>query len=245
MVESHSLRKLVVELRYKPELRFYSKMDVVGANLSDDFPDWQRSPLTVEVRNKKKHRRVFLSHQRCFYETDLIPAFPNPEFDFAEKTLTEVCAGIGLREVRRIGLRQWFASDLDKSFALMVDEVASRFHNQGDDLRAILSDRTHDVAYAADFEASEGWKYHLRLGPMTREQWFQAVSHEANIFESSEHGKEASFEEYRKGFPENFLYVDVDCYKEDVPADRFAEFVTTFRRKSHDLVGKLIRYCRG
>ena len=66
MAETDSLRKLVVELRYKPELGFYSKMDAVGANLSDDFPHWQRSPLTVEVRNRKKHRRVFLGHQRCF-----------------------------------------------------------------------------------------------------------------------------------------------------------------------------------
>ncbi len=135
MVQTFSLRKLVVELRYKPELGFYSKMDAVGTNLSDNFPEWQRSPLTVEVRNKKKHRRVFLSHQRCFYETDLVPAHPNLEFDFAEKILSEVCAGIALRELKRIGIRQWFASDLTKSFALMVDEVSSRFLNQSADLR--------------------------------------------------------------------------------------------------------------
>ncbi len=79
---------------------------------------------------------------------------------------------------------------------------------------------------------------------MTKEQWFQTVNYEASMFEQSEEGDAATFEEYRKGLPENFLCVDVDCYKENVPTDRFGEFVTTFRRKSQDLVDKLIRYCQ-
>ena len=54
---------------------------------------------------------------------------------------------------------------------------------------AFLSDKTHDVAYVAEFETSDGWKYHVRLGPMTKEQWFQVVGYEANIFESPEEAR--------------------------------------------------------
>ncbi len=76
MLPTLPLKKLVVEVRYKPELAFYNMMDAVGTELADHYPDWVRSPLTVEVRNKKKHQRVFLSHQRTFYEADLAGADP-------------------------------------------------------------------------------------------------------------------------------------------------------------------------
>ena len=244
MLQMLPLRKLVIELRYKPDLGFYSKMDSVCLNLGEKFPDWERSPLTVEVRNKKKHRRVFLSHRRCFYETDLVTADPTPEFQCAEETLKDVCVGLAITEFERVGVRQWFASDLDKPFALMVDEIAARFLSQNEALSSIVTDSKHDVGYVVDYETNDGWKYHLRLGPMTKEQWFRVVSYEANIFERREEEDAVTFEKYRDSLPENFLYVDIDCFEEDVAEDRFTELVTTFRRRSHDLAGKLIRYCR-
>jgi len=238
------LRKLVIELRYKPDLGFYKRMDSVGRALGSDFPDWERSPLTVEVRNKKKHRRVFLSHHRGFYEADLDAADPALEFQFAEKTLQDVRDGLGITDLNRIGVRQWFAANLDKSFARMVDEIAARFLREDEELSSILTDRKHDVAYVVDFETSDGWKYHLRLGPMTKEQWLQVVNYEVSIFERPEDESAATLEKYRNSLPENLLYVDIDCFQEDVAKDRFTDLVTTFRRRSHDLTGRLIRYCR-
>lgn len=244
MLKTLPLRKLVIELRYRPNLGFYGKMDAVGRSLGDDFPDWERSPLTLEVRNKKNHRRVFLSHRRCFYQADLGDAEPQREFQFAEKTLEAVCAGLAITEFARIGIRQWLASDMDKAFALMVDEIAARFLNENEELSSILTDTKHDVAYVVDYETSEGWKYHLRLGPMTKEQWFQVVDYEVNIFERPEEENALTFEKYRSSLPENFLYLDIDCFQEDVAKDRFTELLTMFRRRSHDLAGRLIRYCR-
>jgi hypothetical protein len=245
MLPTLPLRKLVIELRYKPELTFYSRMDAVGTALADDFPDWQRSPLTVEVRNKKKHRRVFLTHQRCFYETDLAPAGSVGEFEFAQKTLLDVCSGLSVKDLKRLGVRQWFASDVDKSFAVMVDEVTSRFLNRSSDLSAILTDKPRDVGYVVDYETPDGWRYHLRLGPMTKEEWFQTIHYEGGIFEAAEEEDPASLQQYRKTIPENFLFVDIDCYKDNVSTVDFRELLTTFRRRSQEIVDRLIRYCRG
>lgn len=245
MLKTLPLKKLVVELRYKPDLGFYGKMDSVGVNLADSFPDWERSPLAVEVRNKKKHRRVFLSHRRSFFEADLDGTDALREFQFGEETLKDVCVGLAIKEFKRIGVRQWFAADLMKPFALMVDEIAARFLGHDQELSSILTDATDDVAYVVDFRTSEGWKYHLRLGPMTKEQWFQAVSYEVNNFERRGDENAATFEDYRDHVPENLLYIDIDCFDEDVTEDRFTGLLTAFRRRSHDVVEKLIQYCRG
>lgn len=244
MLPTIPLRKLVVELRYKPDLGFYGKMDGVALSFSEKFPHWERSPLTVEIRNKKKHRRIYLSHHRSFFEGDLVSQSPNTEFDFALDCLERVCHGLALTELQRVGVRQWIAVDLGQAFALMVDQIGSRFLNRSSDLTALLSDKAIDLAYVVDYETSEGWKYHLRLGPMTRDEWFQRVQYESNLFEQSEEDDEASFQKYPETIPENFLFVDVDCYQEDVPVPRMKQQVTDFRRRSHDLIGRLIQYSR-
>ena len=168
MLQKLPLKKVVAELRYKPDLGFYGKMDRIGLELGGEFPDWERSALTVEVRNKKRHRRVFISHSRCFYEADAPD--PDTEFQFAADQLKKVCEGLSVDTLLRTGVRQWFAADLNKAFALMVDEIASRFLAHADELSAVLPDKTHDLAYSKIYEAPEGWKYNLRMGPMVKKE---------------------------------------------------------------------------
>lgn len=211
------LKKLVVEWRFKADLGFYGRMDRVALGLSRDYPDWERSPLTVEIRDKKRHRRIHLSVKRGFFDAD----GPNPltDIDQAGKLANMICRELEVNSLTRCGVRQWFAADLGKPFALMVDEVAQRFLNQGPDLTAILADKVHDVAYTVDFETSDGWRYNLRLGPMLKSQWFQTILYEAGNFEVGE-DEEETFEKYQDGFPEQFLFIDVDCYRDDVSVDK-------------------------
>ena len=241
MLQKVPLKKLVVELRYKPDLGFYGKMDAIGLELSEDFPDWERSALTLEVRNKKKHRRLFLSHSRAFIDMDA--ADPNSDFDRIEKLLGKVCPKLAVKEFARIGVRQWFVADLDKTFALMVDQFSERFLPKNPDLSGILSDKTKDVAYVADFETAEGWRYNLRMGPMVKSQWFTTVAHEPGAFDQGDEATE-TFEAFRKSFPDQFLYIDIDSYKEEYPADKLGKFLGSVRRRSHDLASKLTEYCR-
>ncbi|MFV1966326.1 MAG: hypothetical protein ACC628_12955, partial [Pirellulaceae bacterium] len=231
--------------RYRPDLGFYDRMGGVARGFSEKFPDWERSPLTVEVRNKKKHRRLFLTHRRCFYETDLRTAIPAGEYEAAQSCLETICAGLEVSDLQRIGVRQWFAADLGKTFALMVDELESRFLKKDNSLSAILADKTEDLAYVVDYETTDGWNYHLRLGPMTRDEWFRRFPYEVNMFEAPDEDDAATFEDYRASLPDNFLYIDVDCYQENVSAQQLKELVQTFRHHSHKLAGDLIKYCGG
>ncbi len=235
------LKKLVVELRYKADLGFYGRMDTIGLELAGEFDDWERSPLTLEIRNRKKHRRLYLSVKRTFLDVDA--ADPDSEFGQTEKLLGKVCRKLEVKEFRRIGVRQWFAADLNKPFALMVDEISERFLPCRPDLGGILTDKTKDVAYVVDYETSEGWRYNLRMGPMMKSQWLLMVAHEPNNFEQGTEATE-SFEKFQQSFSEQFLYIDIDCYKADQPADNLDKFLTSVRRRSQDLAAKLIEYCK-
>lgn len=231
--------------RYKPDLSFYGKMDSVAIAFADKFPHWERSPLTVEVRNRKKHRRIFLAHRRCFFESDPLALESKSEFEFAMDGLERVCSALEITELQRIGVRQWIAADLEKPFALMVDEIESRFMSQNPILAEILSDKVTDLAYVVNFETTEGWKYNLQLGPMTREEWFQRVRYERGNFGQEDDDESASFETYQQSIPDNLLFIDVDCYQENASAGQLKQCVAAFRQRSHDLVGRLIQYSRG
>ncbi len=239
------LVKLVIEIRFKASLDFYGKMDPIGISLADEFPDWERSPLTLEIRNKKKHRRLFLSTKRAFYEVDV----PNTqaEFSFVQKTLEAVVSKLSPADLERVGIRQWFAVDLQKSFALMVDQFAERFLARNEQLSGILTDKTYDVGYLVDNETADGWKYHLRMGPMEKSQWFGVVPYEMDIFEAPIEGDNdaATFAKLRAGLPDQFLYIDIDSFREEYPPQKLGEFLTEVRRRTHDLASKLTAYCKG
>ncbi len=76
---------------------------------------------------------------------------------------------------------------------------------------------------------------------MLKKQWFQIVGHELSIYELE---GENTFEKFRDEFPEQFLFLDIDCYSEDQPVDQISKFIHTVRPKSQDLVGKLIKYSK-
>lgn len=95
-----------------------------------------------------------------------------------------------------------------------------------------------------NYETAAGWKYNLRLGPMTRAEWFQIIYHEREIFERTADGSGETLKKYQDAFPDPFLCVDIDCYRVDQPAAKAGVFLDSVRRKSHDLVTKLIDFCK-
>ena len=97
----------------------------------------------------------------------------------------------------------------------MVDEFAARFLSNGEGLATILTDRMSDILFVRDCETSDGWKYRLAVSPMTKEQWFQTVGYEQNLFEGPEEEEStATFDDFGSTLPETFLFLDIDCFQE-------------------------------
>lgn len=235
-------RKLVVEWRYKPELGFYGKMDAVGIDHADHFPDWQRTPLTLELRNRKRHRRVFLSVRRSFFDCDGLENQAS-EFEFAGGILDRVGGKLELGTYERIGVRQWFATDLHKTFTALMDDVYQKFYQHNQALIAVVGTRVKDVAYVIDVEHADGWRYNLKLGPMRKQQWFDFVQYELGNFEDEDDGE--TFAKFRASIPEQFLFIDMDCYQTDLPAAKSLAFVRAVQPRSQEIVQGLIKYCQG
>jgi hypothetical protein len=236
-------RKLVIEWRYKPALSFYGQMDAVGLALSDEFPDWRRSGLTLELRNKVLHRRLFLSYNRSFVES-YGPEDTDREFTFWAKVHTVVCDKLALDNYTRLGIRQWFALTFGHGFESMVSRLHKRFYVNDDQIKRIYGGKVKDLAYVIDVEADDGWECHLNVGPMKRKQWFELVHYERGIFQDPGEGTH-TFDSFRDSLPETLLYVDLDYYSQEVSASEFADRVREGHRRATATLRHCIDYYRG
>lgn len=244
MLKNAPVKKLVIEIRFKPDLSFYTKMDEVAIGFSDELPRWQRSALNIELWSNEKHHRIFLTNKRCFFEADIESLETFQAFDFAYKTFERVCTSFNITEINRVGVRQWAAADLNKTFALMVDELGTRFLSNDETLNSILNDKPTDNTYAVNYETSDGWDYNLRLGPATKEEWFRRVQYERDLFGGEDSDRVITFEKFKSTIPANFLFMDIDCYAEDVAATNLRQQIMAFKQRSHEIMNALIEYCK-
>jgi hypothetical protein len=239
------LKKFVLEWRYKPDLKFYGEMDSLGEDLASKYPEWQRSALSLEMRNTQKHRRVLFSFDRSFFEWDE-PHDTVMDIDAAAIVMQKMCRKLSMANLSRVGLRQWFAYSADEALEVLVELVSERLLLRTEKLDGILGGTVRDVAYVLDLKDEAGWKYNLRLGPMEKKQWFQITPHDPVMYEPDDQGKDdaKTLKEFRRSFPSNFIYMDIDCFYEDCSADKAFQFVTNARRKSQKLAKDLISYLR-
>ncbi|OHB82993.1 MAG: hypothetical protein A2V98_20300 [Planctomycetes bacterium RBG_16_64_12] len=232
------VKNLVIEWRHKPNLAVYTKMDQIGIHFADNYPDWQRSPLTLEIRNKKSKRRFFMSYRRCFFE--VIEPTDNDvggELDRARKLFDRFSGDLVISKLERVGIRQWAAFERDEPFNEVVRRANRKFQPQDQRFVELLRGNVVDVGYVADVRTEQGWNYRLHVGPMEKPQWFEIVPHEEGMFSSSE-----KLGEYRKAFPDRFLFVDIDCFKEDVAVSDLPALVSEIRSTSSKIMTDLHKY---
>lgn len=232
------VRHLVAELRYAPTLAFYSAMDKIGIALGEHYPEWERSPLTLELRDREHRRRCYLSHHRSFYEAvDFHDE--TREFEHLIRFFDKLHYELQFVTVRRLGVRQFASVGCDDPFPEMVRKVARKFHLQSDRINRMLRGRIEDISFVADVRTENGWRSHLRLGPMERKQWFELIPYELGLFSSGE-----SFAKFQETFSERMFFVDVDGYQEDFPYSDVATTLASIRRGSTDVIADLIQYLK-
>jgi hypothetical protein len=235
------IRNLAIEWRFPPSLRTYGAMDQIGLHFGDRFPDWERSPLTLEVRNKKRRHRLFFSFRRCFFDRiGATDADLNGEIELALEVFDRFGQAVTVEKIDRVGLRSWSAFERPEPFKELVARFEKKFHPADGKLVHCLLGTVSDSGYMADVETADGWKYRLWAGPMERAQWFELVPHEINLFESRD-----DFLKYRTDIPERMLFIDIDCHKSDMRPGDIRLWVNSAMAKTREVLEGVYRHFSG
>jgi len=235
-------RKVIVEWRFKPDLAFYGAMDTFASDLQERYPHWERSPLTLQVWDARRHRRVHFGHNRWFFESDDFEDIAS-ELSEAQRHIRTLATRLGTTSLVRLGIRQFYAIDVGLSFSALTDRLAERFGCTAMDLPASLQDPLRDIGLVLDFDSREGWKYNFRAGPMLKPQFFQVVSFEPKLYEDDTEDSARSFQSFQASIPEQFLFIDVDCFAQEIEHDLVEELVSFSRDKVARIAADAKRAC--
>lgn len=230
------VKHVIAELRFAPTLRVYSAMDAIGIELAEAFSEWQRSPLTLDLRDQKHRRRFFMSHRRSFFERINVQTAAT-ELDQAKSLFDMLHHRLQFTQIARVGIRQLVAFDAKKSFKELTNITSKKLFATDAMSGPFQKGELQDVGYVVVVKVATGWSYNLQIGPMSRDEWFERIPHEKGVFPS-----EKEFQDYRDSFPKDFLYIDVDCFRLEFPYSELPQMLLSVRETSADVISEVIKY---
>ena len=118
-----AFKRLVIDLRYRPTLRVYAHMDSIGVHFAKDFPDWERSALALEIRNRKTHRRLIVTHRQTVYDS-LSPTADTAEFELVKEAVNLTCKRLDFQQFERFAICAWFVTASKQQLGDLANESA-------------------------------------------------------------------------------------------------------------------------
>ncbi len=216
-------KKILFNAIFKPSVEFFLKQYELLKMYKKYFPSWEVSGLNFTVQDRENHCSSTITHSNIIFEID----DANSKVEFLKKTINNILSGYNeffpIESFIRLGLRFYiFIPMLEIKKEELADIIQSKLFVSNNELTTILSEKVTDLAYIRDYKKDE-FLYHFKCGPMPKEQipaWvdFGQNKHRFNT--------PKDFKEYLDSFPDMSIYIDIDCYKQDIPFSDMGSFLT-------------------
>lgn len=210
-------KKIAVEARIKPNLRFLKEKHNIATDLNEVYPSWKISNSESRLINKEEHNSIQLTSRNVRFSFN----FPK-DLDAAKERiasdLSKYMNSLSATEFERIGVRFLFLKEVSLSFDELRDIMQFRLFKKMGDLSSILTPEFTDLAYVVDF-IKDGFKYHFKSGPVRKKQTLELIPFEVDDFE------EKVFSEKMEKIPEVNLFSDIDCYKDSLDKEDLEKFI--------------------
>ena len=235
------LKKMIVDQQYEPSLQVFGCMDSLGIALAANFPEWNRGPVNLELRNKAKHQRLIVNHRQVAFEYDS-PGTEDERVEITTAVMKAYESRIGFPKFARFSVHGFFAAATQESFATLCERVERRFVTAPSNIPAFhgMETKMTDVSYVVTF-VTENWKYAVCLGPMERNQWFQSLFYDMGSYDLF--NVAGSFVKSVEAIPERFLFIDIDASQDGIAFQDAFQQIRYLDQHICDLANKLAAYC--
>lgn len=213
-------RKTVIEVRFRPSLSHFQLLDKVGSVMLKkmDVTDWERSPFSVEIQDRKNHERVSIEVERLIAEFDSSTERQENAILRGISWLNDCLEGYEITTIQAIGIRQWFAivrGSLTET-KLISKIMSVYFDERFQSMAEASSLQIKDFAITLDLEDKLEPRKTGRLvvGAMSKGQWVKHVNY--NLKPSGHVSKEA-INSIVRDLPNDFIYIDLDLRFTAIP----------------------------
>lgn len=192
--------KLIVEIRFRPNLAYFDDMFKIASSIEDGYEDWQASHnpsegILIDQTNKKSLKITSSSLTLISEDPGYFSKIPEEVHQlyllFLEPTR--------INEIKRVGVRRMGIFETNHRYQTLVDGFYDTFYAERDAIKSIAADEVGDVSLIFD-GVKDGYKNHVRMGPLKPEQ--------VPAFYQSE------FEGKLDLKSETNLFVDVDAFSD-------------------------------
>lgn len=233
-----TLYKNVFQVRYKPELKFYTRLMEAAGEL-EGYPDWETDIASVKLMDYEKHCSVTIQHNALTYEQDSSDvALGRSRATAMIETLPE---RLGIEHLTRVGYRGHYLIGTETDFESLVKIIDSKLLSQDERLRAFVPEPT-DVLYRVDFQETP-YGCHLSVGPVRKEELPRYIPIN-QAYHLNPKSKLRDYHAIAMTYPERAILVDIDFFldKEELSGEDVKGFIETAYKKHSELNENLIHY---
>ena len=192
------MRKLIIEIRFKPNLTFYKVKEDIGISLQKYFPDWRTDGLHITFANFPIKTQCFIEFNRLAYVCEDVKDIETQLKNF-KKIYDTYTSLVKFESTKRVGVRNTIVNKIPLKYQELVSIFQERFFNKKNSLDSILVKQYKDVVFSADFE-KDNYDYHYLYGPVKK---IEAIKRLGLNFKPDE-----------SDFDDTNSYLDIDCFSE-------------------------------
>ena len=216
-------------------------MDSLGIALAANFPEWNRGPVNLELRNKAKHQRLIVNHRQVAFEYDS-PGTEDERVEITTAVMKAYESRIGFPKFARFSVHGFFAAATQESFATLCETSRKKI--------CYGASRYPSFSWDGDEDDGRQLRRHFRYGkleicgsprPMERDQWFQLVFYDMGSYDLF--NVAGSFVKSVEAMPERFLFIDIDASQDGIAFQDAFQQIRYLDQHIYDLANKLAAYC--
>ncbi|MGB5293831.1 MAG: hypothetical protein WBP34_02665 [Thermoanaerobaculia bacterium] len=229
-----ALKKVILEIRYKPDLGFYDRLMPAAQAFTDEYPHWQTSRLAVSLRDWDNRCSQAIRHNRFSYEQDSDNV--ELEKERIDLVLDRLPKALEVETALRFGYRRRYLVEVNMELGALVEVINTKLFSQDERLLKVLPRTVTDLMYRLDLKDDDGASYHLTLGPV---QGAEAANYV--VFNREQHldpdTAQGDYADLVAAYPSVALFIDIDYYRfdEDIPLSEAKTFVEKARETTHKL----------
>ena len=231
-----NLYKVIMQVRYKPELTFYNLLYGAATKI-ENFPHWVTDRLNVTLRDYDEYSSVTISHNNFAYEQD--SGDENLEIRNINHIIGILPSELEVVESTRIGYRRRYLIPVNMSFAELNSLMNLKVYS--DPLRNLAGfPEVKDMMYRVDLIDGE-FDARLTVGPVSQTEIPQRIgfNEEHHIDPNSENPLPKIYSAY----PEVAIFVDIDVYQEGkIPMSNCKDMVLELKDRAKSWIDLLAEY---
>ena len=215
-------------------------MDEVGLSLNSQFPDWQRDPLQLKLKNLSTPSMFGVSHSNCIYQ-NFNPSDVQKEVAGAAGLIEDALKKFQVNNLERVRVVCQGAFPSGLTFENLAIRLDRKFHKQFSEISAFDESTMTDMAYVintADRTPSH-WTRNITLGPMTKAEWRSKFPIDFEMHQITDSARKSCDER----IPEVFTNITIDSQLgKSIRADAMRNLASS-SGKSLKIIESLWRYC--